>query len=56
VFIDLIPDSLVRSLSAGLTVLTAMITPALLISASGTFVLSTSNRLSRVIDRVRRLT
>lgn len=33
-----------------------MITPALLISASGTFVLSTSNRLGRVIDRVRKLT
>jgi hypothetical protein len=30
-----------------------MITPALLISASGTLVLSTSNRLSRVVDRVR---
>jgi hypothetical protein len=44
-----------KSLSAGLTVLTSMITPALLISASGTFVLSTSNRLGRVIDRVRRL-
>jgi hypothetical protein len=56
VFIDLIPESLIRSLSAGLTVLTAMITPALLISASGTFVLSTSNRLGRVIDRVRKLT
>ena len=56
VLIDLIPDNLIRSLSAGLTVLTAMITPALLISASGTFVLSTSNRLGRVIDRVRRLT
>jgi hypothetical protein len=34
-------------------VLGAMITPALLISASGTLVLSTSNRLSRVVDRVR---
>jgi hypothetical protein len=34
-------------------VLAAMITPALLISASGTLVLSTSNRLSRVVDRVR---
>ena len=54
-YIDLIPDSLVKNLSAGLTVLTSMITPALLISASGTFVLSTSNRLGRVIDRVRRL-
>jgi hypothetical protein len=53
--LDLIPDNLVKSLSAGLTVLTSMITPALLISASGTFILSTSNRLGRVIDRVRRL-
>ena len=36
-------------------VLAAMITPALLISASGTLVLSTSNRLSRTVDRVRAL-
>ncbi len=36
-------------------VLGAMITPAVLISASGTLVLSTSNRLSRVVDRVRTL-
>jgi Protein of unknown function (DUF2721) len=36
-------------------VLGAMITPALLISASGTLVLSTSNRLARVVDRVRAL-
>ncbi len=36
-------------------VLSAMITPAVLISASGTLVLSTSNRLSRVVDRVRKL-
>lgn len=34
-------------------VLSAMITPAVLISAGGTLVLSTSNRLSRVVDRVR---
>ncbi|MGH7497093.1 MAG: DUF2721 domain-containing protein [bacterium] len=34
-------------------ILGAMITPAVLISASGTLVLSTSNRLSRVVDRVR---
>lgn len=34
-------------------VLGAMITPAVLISACGTLVLSTSNRLSRVVDRVR---
>jgi hypothetical protein len=36
-------------------VLGAMITPALLISASGTLVLSTSNRLGRIVDRVRKL-
>src|SRR5258708_1571018 len=44
---------------AGLTtsveVLTAMITPAVLISASGTMILSTSTRLGRVVDRVRSL-
>ena len=34
-------------------VLGAMITPAVLISASGTLVLSTSTRLGRVVDRVR---
>src|SRR5688500_923222 len=39
--------------STATEVLAAMITPALLISASGTLVLSTSNRLSRVVDRVR---
>ena len=36
-------------------VLGAMITPALLISAAGTLVLSTSTRLGRVVDRVRTL-
>lgn len=41
--------------SATLSVLTLMITPAVLISASGTLILSTSNRLSRVVDRVRDL-
>ena len=35
--------------------LTAMITPALLISATGSLVLSTSTRLGRVVDRVRQL-
>ena len=34
-------------------ILGAMITPAVLISAGGSLVLSTSNRLSRVVDRVR---
>ena len=36
-------------------ILAAMITPAVLISASGTLALSTSNRLARVVDRVRTL-
>ncbi|NNF00005.1 MAG: DUF2721 domain-containing protein [Pyrinomonadaceae bacterium] len=42
-------------LSSTLAFLTAMITPALFISASGTLVLSTSTRLGRVIDRAREL-
>ncbi|HSE40836.1 MAG TPA: DUF2721 domain-containing protein [Acidobacteriota bacterium] len=36
-------------------VLTAMITPAVLISACGTLIFSTSTRLGRVVDRVRTL-
>lgn len=43
----------VNTLTAALSVLTAMITPALLLSACGTFILSTSNRLARVVDRIR---
>jgi len=42
-----------EDLTASVGVLTAMITPAVLISASGTMILSTSTRLSRVVDRVR---
>jgi len=38
-----------------LAVLTAMITPAVLISACGALIFSTSTRLGRVIDRVRTL-
>lgn len=34
-------------------ILGAIITPAVLISASGTLVLSTTNRLGRIVDRVR---
>jgi hypothetical protein len=41
--------------SSATAVLTAMITPAVLISACGTLVLSTSTRLARVLDRVRTL-
>jgi hypothetical protein len=38
-----------------LAVLTAMITPAVLISACGALIFSTSTRLGRVVDRVRLL-
>ncbi|CDM66611.1 DUF2721 domain-containing protein [Pyrinomonas methylaliphatogenes] len=44
-----------ETLSSALAVLTAMITPAVLISACGTLILSTSTRLGRVVDRVRGL-
>ena len=40
---------------SAITVLTAMITPAVLISACGSMILSTSTRLGRVVDRVRAL-
>ena len=42
-------------LSSTIEFLTAMVTPALLMSATGSLVLSTSTRLGRVIDRVRHL-
>lgn len=49
---DLInPDAL----NSTIEFLTAMVTPALLISATGSLVLSTSTRLGRVVDRVRAL-
>jgi threonine/homoserine/homoserine lactone efflux protein len=38
-----------------LSLLSAMITPALLISACGTLIFSTSARLARIVDRVRML-
>src|SRR6266436_2933482 len=44
-----------EGLSSSVEVLTAMITPAVLISASGTMILSTSTRLGRIVDRVRLL-
>jgi hypothetical protein len=43
------------NLNSVIEFLTAMITPALLISATGSLVLSTSTRLGRVVDRVRSL-
>ncbi len=44
-----------QSLSSTIEFLTAMVTPTLLISATGSLVLSTSTRLGRVVDRVRDL-
>ncbi|MEP7338841.1 MAG: DUF2721 domain-containing protein [Acidobacteriota bacterium] len=47
-------DELTKALNA-LNLLSAMITPAVLISACGTLIFSTSTRLARVVDRVRDL-
>jgi Protein of unknown function (DUF2721) len=44
-----------NALNSTIEFLTAMVTPALLISATGSLVLSTSTRLGRVIDRARQL-
>lgn len=55
-FAEILNNSRFISLSSALAVLTAMITPALLISATGTFILSTSNRLGRCVDRMRGIT
>ena len=43
------------SLTATLGVLSAMITPAVLILASGSLILTTSSRLIRAVDRVREI-
>jgi hypothetical protein len=40
---------------AGVALLSAMITPAVLVSAAGLLIISTSARLARVMDRVRLL-
>jgi hypothetical protein len=45
----------VSSLSSTLNVLSAMITPAVLILASGSLILTTSSRLIRAVDRVREI-
>jgi threonine/homoserine/homoserine lactone efflux protein len=39
----------------GIALLSAMITPAVLISACGTLIFSTSTRVARIVDRVRRI-
>ena len=43
------------ALTSTIEFLTAMVTPTLLISATGSLVLSTSTRLGRVVDRARQL-
>ena len=35
--------------------LSAMITPALFMTATGSLIISTSNRMSRIVDRIREL-
>lgn len=44
-----------NSLTSTLSVLSAMITPAVLILASGSLILTTSSRLIRAVDRVREI-
>ena len=44
-----------KALTSTIEFLTAMVTPTLLISATGSLVLSTSTRLGRVVDRARQL-
>lgn len=43
-----------NDLTQALAILSAMITPAVLISACGTLILTTSQRVARVIDRTRK--
>jgi hypothetical protein len=43
----------IENLSVTLSVLSAMVTPAVLILASSSLILATSNRLSRAVDRTR---
>jgi hypothetical protein len=45
-----------RDLSETLAILSSMISPVVLIMASGSLILTTSQRLSRVIERTRKLT
>ena len=49
------PAPLIPGLPFADGVLAAMITPAVLITACGTLTVSTSNRLGRVVDRVRKV-
>lgn len=58
VFLEAMDPSSVLGLtdiSSSLGVLTAMLTPAVLIMVCGSLILGTSNRLTRLIDRTRKL-
>lgn len=46
----------IRDLNFALSIFSAMLTPVILISATGSLTISTSNRLSRAIDRARKIT
>ena len=48
-----IASPIIPSLSSALQILSAMITPAILIMACGSLVMTTSSRLIRCVDRVR---
>jgi hypothetical protein len=51
----IIPDNEVLESLSSAKILTSMITPAVLISACGTLIFSTSARLARIFDRVQML-
>jgi hypothetical protein len=51
-----IAPPIIPSLSSALQILSAMITPAILIMACGSLVMTTSSRLIRCVDRVRSFT
>lgn len=44
-----------NNLEAALAILSAMLTPAVLISACGALTISTSNRLGRTLDQTRKI-
>ena len=48
-----VPITFLRDVPGALTALSAMVTPAILVSACGALVLTTSQRLSRSLERVR---
>src|SRR5947209_6730229 len=43
----------IAMLPEGYETLSAMITPAIFLTATGSLIISTSNRMSRVVDRIR---